>query len=141
MKLTPEALVDWFVTANPKFPAHYRAEWLAMIAKPPALATRSQIVLGLEQAIHDTLVGEVELTEDERRNVEAALRARGLPSFALMRAPLKRMHKRILSRGQIKNDEEFAVVAEILADADFDISVIERASLGRLMRSFETQNA
>jgi hypothetical protein len=141
MKLTPEALADWFFTANPKFSSNDRAKLLAMLATPPAGATRSQIVVGLKQAISDTLLGEMEKSEADRRKIEAALAAKGLPSFNLMRARTKKMHKRILGRGLIKNDEEFSMVAEILADVDSEITSIERASLGRLVRSYESAKA
>ena len=107
-----------------------------MLRTPPAGATRSQIIAGLKQGISDTLADVPAWSDDYRQKAEAALAAKGLPSLRKMEAVLKKKHQRILARGKIRNDEEFALVAEILSDVDFDVSDSDRATLGKISRAY-----
>jgi len=139
MTLTPEQLVDWFLVMNPEFPREFRAHWLALLASPPEGATRSQLISGMKQGINDTLSHARYFPEGERKKIDEALTAKGLPSIRKMDADLKKKHRRILARGHIKNDEEFYIVAEILAHLEFDISEADRRRLGTISYAYEIQ--
>ena len=139
MKFTPEQLGDWFFTANPAFPPEARTQWFAMLKTPPADTTRSEIVAGMKEGINDTLTKAKWLTIEERKKVEERLAAKGLPSLRKMEAKLKKKHQRILTRGHIKNDEEFYIVAEILSDLTFEVSATERKQLGEMSCAYEVR--
>ena len=138
MKLSPEQLVEWFFTANSALAAG-RDQYLAMLRSPPSGTKRSEVVSGLKQGINDTLTMAKDMPDEERRQIDASLRAKGLPSLRRMEATLKRKHEKILSRGEIKNDEEFHIVAEILSDLEFEISASDRAKLGKISYAYENR--
>lgn len=140
MKLSSEQLIDWFLTANPRFPPEFRTRWLAMIESPPQGTRRSDVISGMKQGINDTIAMSSCWTAAERKKVEDALAAKGLPSVRKMEAGLKKKHQRILARGHIKNDEEFYIVAEILSDGEFEISESDRIQLGKISYAYETRS-
>lgn len=137
MNLTREQLVDWFFAANPQLTSEFRAQWLAMVESPPKGTTRSEMISGMKQGINDTLTMAKWASSDERKAIDAALAAKGLPSLRKMEAVLKKKHQRILTRGTIRNDEEFYIVAEILADLEFEIEATDRAKLEKISHAYE----
>lgn len=139
MKLTHEQLGDWFFTANPRFPPEARSQWLAMLKTPPKGAKRSEVVSGMKQGINDTLTMAKWWPVEDRKKIEEALAARGLPSLRKMDAGLKKKHQRILARGHIKNHEEFYIVAEILSDLNFEVSEEDRSRLSAISNAYETR--
>jgi|GEM_PF-4763134 len=140
MKLTHEQLGDWFFTANPSFAPEARSRWLAMLETPPKGAKKSEIVSGMKQGINDTLTMAKWLSVEDRKKIEEALAARGLPSLRKMDAVLKKKHLRILARGHIKNDEEYYIIAEILSDLDFEVSKEDRSRLSAISNTYETRS-
>jgi hypothetical protein len=136
MKLQPEQLVDWFFTANPLL-AEGRDRYLAMLQSPPPGTRRSEVIAGLKQGINDTLTMAKEMSEEQRKQIDSSLLARGLPSLRKMQAGLTKIPQRILARGHIRNDEEFYIVAEILADASFEVSAAEREVFGKMSCDYE----
>jgi hypothetical protein len=146
MKFTPEQLIDWFIAASSQLPmatsqslAEFRTQWLAMLDSPPMGTTRSEVILGMKQGINDVLAMAKDWPAEDRKRIDDALVAKGMPSLRKMEARLKKKHQRILARGRIKNDEEFYIVAEILSDSEFDISESDRSKLGKISFTYETR--
>lgn len=138
MKLSPEQMLEWTLTAFPELPSEIRAQFLTFLKEPPRGTTRSEVMSGLKQGMNDALAMAKDRSLDERHIIDAALAAKGLPSLRKMDAVLKKKHQRILARGSIRNAEEFYIVAEILSDLDFDISESDRSKLGKISHAYET---
>jgi len=140
MKLSPEDLIDWFLTANPRFPAEFRHRWLAEL-KAPSEGTRSEMISGMKQGINDTLTKAQWWSDAQRKNIDDLLVVKGLLSLRKMEAVLKKKHLRILSRGLIKNEEEYYIVAEVVSDLRIPLSEDERRKLGQFMAAYESKIA
>jgi hypothetical protein len=135
MKLTTEQLTDVFCLLLEHFgnaPAEGVREMRAQFAaKPPSRK-------GTVQAINDFLAHSQMYRKEDRDKVEQVLAARQLPSLRVLEAALKKKHRRILSRGRITNDEEFYIVADILATPDIaELTEAERTKLGEMSRAYE----
>jgi hypothetical protein len=137
MKLTHDQLVDWLSTANPEIPPEAKTRLIAMMESPPEGAKRSEIISGIKEAIKDTVMTANHRPPEERRMIEAALAAKGLPSLRKMEASLRKKHRRILARGEITNEEEMDLVSDILADLTYDIEESDRRRLEELSAAYE----
>ena len=140
--MSPEQMAGWFFTAKggaSNQASDALSHCLAILRSPPPGSTRSQIVAGLKQGLSDVLADMDCRTAEERAAIDAALARKGLPSIAKMTLAVKKKHRRVLARGHIKSDEEFHLVAEILADVDLVISDSDRAKLGQMSYAYESR--
>lgn len=99
---------------------------------------KSKALEGLRQAANDIIE---ELSDKPAAGIAAldeALRASGLITASEVRRRYASAYKRILKRGTIRNDTEFYLINGIVVDLVNDISDDERATLQRLLDSYET---
>lgn len=146
MNLTPERLCAWFYAVAAQiapeefgFPPDAERNWLASLTRTKG-RERSDLISGMKQGVNDLLTMSKFLGPHERKKLDLVLTARSLPSLGLMQAKLKRKHERVLKRGAIKNEEEYYIVAEILAGCEIDVSEAERAELGRIHAEYEVNS-
>jgi hypothetical protein len=139
MKPSTDQLITWFFTASaaaqmhpPEAEAGYR-EALAKIKGKE----RSGIASGVKQGVNDLLHMADMWPLEKYEAVEAALLARGLLSLEKMQATLSRKHIAILKRGDVRNEEEYHIVAEMLRDMSSDLTDDQRQKLGTLTTKFE----
>lgn len=84
---------------------------------------------GLRQVINDELSQSYLFSRSQRRAVERRLAARNLPSLNMIEVLLRKKHEKILQRGNVRNEEEYYLVQEILSSGDFPIDEDSRNRL------------
>lgn len=100
---------------------------------------KSKALEGLRQAANDVIE---ELSDKQAAGVAAldeALRASGLITASEVRRRYASSYKRIVKRGAIRNDTEYYLVNGIVVDLGNSISDAERATLQRLLNSYEAE--
>jgi hypothetical protein len=137
MKLTDDQLVNCLFTLNPELPPEAKTKLIALVESSPEGAKRSEIIKGIKEGFKDSLLTARRRPPEERRMIETSLAAKGLPSLRKMEAGLRKTHRRILARGEIKNEEEMHLVSDILADLTFDITESDRRRLEELSAAYE----
>jgi hypothetical protein len=141
MKLTTDQLISWSFTVSAAAGLHrpeQEAEYRAMIASLKG-KERSGISSGVKQGVNDLLQWVDDWPKEKHAAVEAALRAKGLPSLEEMQRLLSKKHLRILKQGVIKNDEEYYLVVEMLSDLTFGLSQEQRIALGSMVGVYENR--
>lgn len=92
---------------------------------------RLQPILGALPFIHPEI----------RRKADEALASKNLPTLSKLRMLLKKKYRHIISRGRIKNVEEFYLVTELLGGPTYDeLTEADLAALIKLRGDFETTN-
>jgi hypothetical protein len=91
---------------------------------------------GTKVAINDLLSQSRHFTDSERAAIDARLSARKLPSLRSLEVGFKRAHVRILKRGIIRNEEEYYLVQEILADQEFAVTEADRMALEAIVQKY-----
>lgn len=100
---------------------------------------KAKALEGLRQAANDVIE---ELSDKPAAGVAAldeALRASGLITASEVRHRYASSYKRIVKRGTIRNDTEYYLVNGIVVDLGNGISDTERATLQRLLNSYEAE--
>ena len=98
---------------------------------------KSKALEGLRQAANDVME---ELSDKPAAGVAAldeALRASGLITASEVRRRYASSYKRIVKRGTIRNDTDYYLINGIVVDLGNGISAEERATLQRLLDSYE----
>ncbi len=96
---------------------------------------------GLKQGINDTLhlVEQGYYPPKTIEVINRRLTARNLPKVDELLRQFRGTHLKILKRGRIRDEEEFYLVQNILADLEFDVTEEQRMKLDRLAGEFEQQ--
>ncbi|MDI3384003.1 hypothetical protein ACFPPF_22000 [Xenophilus aerolatus] len=100
---------------------------------------KAKALEGLRQAANDVIE---ELSDKPAAGVAAldeALRASGLITASEVRRRYASSYKRIVKRGTIRNDTEYYLVNGIVVDLGNGIADTERATLQRLLNSYEAE--
>ena len=97
----------------------------------------SSLLSGAKEAANDMIQMSVDMTADQVRRIDAALRVDGVLTLSEVRVRYSGRYKSILKRGRIRSDMEFRMVAGILADVESTIPTEERARLERLSFEYE----
>ncbi len=97
----------------------------------------SPLLSGTKEAVNDMIQLSVDMTADQVRRIDAALRADGVLTLSEVRVRYSGRYKSILKRGRIRSDLEFRMVAGILADVESTIPTEERALLRKLSFEYE----
>lgn len=98
---------------------------------------RARRASGLRLAINDDLSQARYYSKSQRAAIDCRLTAANLPSLRTLEIGFKRKHAQILKRGTIRNEEEYYIVREILADVSFQITERDRLLLEKLAVKFE----
>ena len=119
--MTLEQLAEWLsATHEPDIgpiSAESKAQLRAFLSKDGLAKsghTRSQVRQGFVQAANARISQMEWWSEEDRKKVDVLLAERGLPDLRTMELVLKKKHKGIVSRGTVRNDEEYYIVKELL---------------------------
>lgn len=99
-------------------------------------ANRAKGVSAWKSMVGEMLVAADMFSLQQRRAIEHRLAAHGLPDLDTLLRKLDGRVKTLLKRGVIKNDDEYYLVEEVLADLEYDISEAQRARLGRMIAAY-----
>jgi hypothetical protein len=94
---------------------------------------------GLGMAINDTLEMSWDLSTAEVQAIDAEFRTKGILPLSELRRRYSRQFKAILKRSRIRNEEEYYLIAGILASFTGDATEEERERLEALVSDFERQ--
>lgn len=98
---------------------------------------KAKALIGLRQAVNDTVEATSHWNSDARAVVDEACRVAGVVTLSEITRRYSASYKRIVKRGFIKNETEYYVVNGILVDRGSAISDDERTCLQRLTEAFE----
>ena len=127
--------VQWSLATLGDLEARERRQREGFFAEPEPKRRRQ--LSGYKQAVNDVLSQSRYFTVAQRVAIDRRLAQRSLPNLRRLEMSLRRKHTAILKRGRIRNDEEYYIVQEILADVSFDVTDAERAALSGMAVQFE----
>jgi hypothetical protein len=117
----------------------YSAERLArmdpLVAPPDtdfSRETKSSV-----EAIRETYTAYGGFTVFEEADIAAEFKARGLPPWRIVEAEIFRKHHAILKRKRIRNDEECALMEDLLADQLSPFDEAEQELCGELLADYQ----
>jgi hypothetical protein len=114
-------------------PEHHPVAVLERMEKASMAKARS----GLGMAISDTLEMSWDMPTAEVQAIDAEFKTKGILPLSELRRRYSRQFKVLLKRGRIPNDEEYYLVAGILASFTGDAAEEERERLEGLVADFE----
>lgn len=132
MKFTIEQLYDIFAALA------WSVAKTDLPPRPAGLTVKAGDRSGLMSGINDLLHMSDSFNYETWRGVNERLVAKGLPSLEKLQVMLRQKHLRILKRGRIRDEEEYYIVQDILADLDFDVTAEQRVALERMAGDFGT---
>ena len=142
-KITPaeyQSLKAFWVAWEARFPIttdlppeHHPLAVLERFEKESMAKARS----GLGMAISDTLEMSWDMPAEEIQAIDAEFKARGILPLSELRRRYSRQFKAIIKRGKIRNEEEYYLIAGILASFTGDAIDEERQQLEMLVSNFE----
>lgn len=92
---------------------------------------------GLKQAVNDTVEDLSHRPLEYIQKLDTALREQGIITFSEIRRRYSSSYKRIVKRGNIKNETEYYIIAGILADLESGVSEEERALIQQFAIQYE----
>jgi hypothetical protein len=98
---------------------------------------RSIALEGLRQAVNDTVEDLRHQPFEYIQRLDAALRQHGIVTFSEIRRRYSSSYKRLLKRGNIRNETEYYIITGILADLESGISGEERILIEQLAMEYE----
>jgi hypothetical protein len=98
---------------------------------------RSKALVGLRQAVNDTIEELSSVKGEAIALLETALAERGLVSFAELRRRYSAQYQRVLKRGAIRNETEFYLVSGVVSDLSAEIPAEERSHLQLMLSAYE----
>jgi len=98
---------------------------------------KSKALVGLRQAVNDTIEETSHWNSNARAVVDEACRAAGVITLSEIARRYSAAYKRIVKRGFIKSETEYYVVNGILVDQGGTLPDDERRCLQRLKEAFE----
>lgn len=98
---------------------------------------KSKALVGLRQAVNDTIEETSNWTSEARAVVDEVFKAAGVISVSEITRRYSASYKRIVKRGFIKNGTEYHIINAILVDQGNEISGDERTRLQTLTEAFE----
>ena len=146
-KITPEdyeALKAFFVAWEDRFPPpdtlppeHHPVAVLESFEKK----SMSKARLGLGLALGDTLEDSWHFTPKEVAEIDRDLASRGIVTLSELRRRYSRQFRGVLKRGKIRSEEEYYLVAGILASFTADATDEERRRLDAMVAAYEDDAA
>ena len=98
---------------------------------------RSKALIGLRQAVNDTIEELAGANSEAIQRLNASLTERGLVSFSELQLRYSARLKSLLRRGHIRNDTEFYLVSGVASDLSANVSESERGQLQRMLETYE----
>jgi hypothetical protein len=98
---------------------------------------KSKALVGLRQAVNDTVEDTSNWNAESRAILDESLRSVGVVTLSELTRRYAGSYKRILKCGKIKNDTEYYLVNGILVDQGSQIPDEERARLQELVYVYE----
>jgi hypothetical protein len=92
---------------------------------------------GLKETLRDTLTQMIDYPEDIKTEMNKNLKQNNYPTIQLLSAQIRNTPKKVISRGKIKDDDEYYVIKEFLDDLESDISTEEREKFNEIIIDFE----
>jgi len=99
--------------------------------------SRSIALEGLKQAVNDTVEDLSHQPLEYIQLLDTALHEQGIVTFSEIRLRYSSSYKRILKRGNIKNETEYYIIAGILADLESIANEEERSNLEQFAMQYE----
>ena len=131
------AFLDMYAThfmkidpASPTHPTNAGKRIVAAVGKSKAL-------IGLRQAINDSLEALQDLTPEQVAQLDRALRQSGIITLTELRRRHSRKYKAIFKRGVIRNEMEYYMVKAVLDGCAVSLSDTELTHLGSMLMTFE----
>lgn len=129
--------MDYFSThiygIDPKDPTHPTNA----IDRAVAAVGKSRALDGLKQAINDTVEALEDLTPESILSLDMSLREKGLITASEVRRRYSAAYKRIIRRGEIRDNDEYYIIAGLLADVSLESNDYERENLEEMVASYE----
>ena len=92
---------------------------------------------GLREGLRDSLTQLKNLPSELRTELNNNLIINSFPSINILTSQIRKVPKKVLGIGKIKNLEEYYVIKEVLDDLEYEITKSERTELNRLLGEFE----
>lgn len=92
---------------------------------------------GLRAGLVDTLIGIKDLPNELLIELNLKLTSYKLPTIEILTSQIKNLPAKILSKGIIKNINEYYIIKEVLDDIDYSITNTERQELTMILFEFE----
>jgi len=102
---------------------------------------KSKALIGLRQAVNDTVEETRDWNQQARTMLDEGLTAAGLVTLSEISRRYSSSYKRILKRGKIKNETEYYLINAILVDQGSACTEEERIRLQELIDAFESEES
>lgn len=117
-------------------PAHF-SHPTNVLAQITAKYGKSKALLGLKQAVNDTIEVLNNKSQDYKIQLDVTLKEKGIITFSEIQHRYSLSYKRILKRGVIRTQTEYYLINGIAIDLTNAIADIERSELQRLTDEYE----
>ena len=139
LDLEPEKLVAWMHTAGRMFtPGTPEQEKLRKLSQLQGLE-RDRYIAGLHDSLTTLLALLKHASPEQRMNIERDLKERALPPLWKLEAICRNTHKKILRRGEIRDDDEYDMIREFMSNVDWGHPE-ERSRFDAMLRAYETRS-
>ncbi len=101
---------------------------------------KSKALVGLRQAVNDTIEDMSNWSAEVRSILDETLIVAGTPATSEIARRYASSYKRIIKRGQIKNETEYYLLNGVVVDQCNQISDEERANLQELVDAYENKH-
>ncbi len=92
---------------------------------------------GLREGLRDSLTGLKDLPTDLKTELNNNLIFKNFPSINILTSQIRNVPKKVLTKGKIKNLDEYYIVKEVLNDLEYNITESERVDLNKIFKEFE----
>lgn len=99
---------------------------------------RSKALEGLRMAANDIIEDLGDIRPEEVASLDESMLTSGLVTLSELRRRYAIAYKRIMKRGQIRNDTEYCLIKNIVVDLAKSVSDSERDELHRLLDAYES---
>lgn len=128
---------DRFPPSVPLEPQHYPVVVLESFEKK----SMSKARLGLGLALGDILEDSWHFSPDEAAEIDRDFASRGIVTLSELRRRNSRQFRSVLKRGKIRSEEEYYLIAGILASFTTDATDDERRRLDGMIAVYENDAA
>jgi hypothetical protein len=91
---------------------------------------------GLSMAINDVMESAVDLTAEEISAIDTEFRSRGILTLSEVRLRYGRHYRAIVKRGRIRDEEEYYLIAGVLASAIDGMTEEDAGRLDRMLMDY-----
>jgi hypothetical protein len=95
---------------------------------------------GLRQAINDIIEATRHLDSGEVQRIDSELRQQNLITLSALRRRFSKAYEKVVKRGNIKNENEYYLIQNIINDQTIQLDATERDALARMICDFEMRS-